>query len=223
MGLFSKYNKTNFEGGGLMIEEVALSDPQIYRADKKFVAPRKIDSRDMCLASSNQGSTPHCVGYSTAGFCEIEFWKRSHYPKQISGDDVYKEAKKLDGRADVGGTWLRFGVQAALNLGVIKGEPKKIPTNKNDLKFALHEYGAAVCAFMITNEWNQVNKKNGMIRDLGDKAKTRGGHAVLCVGYDDSGVYIQNSWGSEWGIHGFCILPWKLFDKQFKNAMVIKT
>lgn len=37
-----------------------------------------------------------------------------------------------------------------------------------------------------------------------------GGHALLCVGYDDSrNVWImQNSWGLLWGDKGFCYLPY---------------
>ena len=29
-----------------------------------------------------------------------------------------------------------------------------------------------------------------------------GGHAVACVGYDEDGFIIQNSWGSDWGFGG---------------------
>ncbi|AKU15420.1 C1 family peptidase [Luteipulveratus mongoliensis] len=35
-----------------------------------------------------------------------------------------------------------------------------------------------------------------------------GGHEVTIVGYDSTGVKIQNSWGSEWGNHGFFTAPW---------------
>lgn len=35
-----------------------------------------------------------------------------------------------------------------------------------------------------------------------------GGHAVACVGYDDDGLIIQNSWGSGWGSGGFTKLPY---------------
>ncbi len=38
-----------------------------------------------------------------------------------------------------------------------------------------------------------------------------GGHAVMCVGYTyiDSKLYyiIRNSWGSDWGDHGYCFMP----------------
>src|SRR5210317_2383104 len=118
MGLFTRYNKTNFDGGGCMIEDIPLGADIVMTA-QKFLAPRKIDSRDMLLTSSNQGQTPHCVGYSTAGYCEFVHWKEKHYPEQKDGDAIYAEAKKIDGHNEVKGTWPKYGVQAAVRLGVI--------------------------------------------------------------------------------------------------------
>ena len=37
----------------------------------------------------------------------------------------------------------------------------------------------------------------------------QGGHAVTCVGYDEEGFIIQNSWGSSWGDGGYCKLPYE--------------
>lgn len=40
--------------------------------------------------------------------------------------------------------------------------------------------------------------------------KCLGGHAVLCVGYDDSKSHwiMRNSWGAEWGDKGYFYLPY---------------
>ncbi len=37
-----------------------------------------------------------------------------------------------------------------------------------------------------------------------------GGHAVLAVGYDDDSqrFYVRNSWGTGWGINGYCTMPY---------------
>jgi len=220
MSWFSKYNKTNFEAGGCKMGSIPMGAP-VVKTNKKFYAPKKIDSRDMCLASSNQYKTPHCVGYGTAGYCEYYHWKKEHFPEQLNGDAIYAEAKKLDKQPNISGTWPRFGIQAAINLGFIKGKGEYVPSSILDIKFALHEYAVVIAGFKITNEWNQVEKKSGLIRDLGSNAVTRGGHCVLIVGYDATGIYIQNSWGAEWGIHGFAILPWHKVEKQLITAMVI--
>eukprot|EP00696_Hemimastix_kukwesjijk_P013299 gnl/Hemi2/26661_TR8949_c0_g2_i1.p1 gnl/Hemi2/26661_TR8949_c0_g2~~gnl/Hemi2/26661_TR8949_c0_g2_i1.p1 ORF type:complete len:443 (-),score=165.37 gnl/Hemi2/26661_TR8949_c0_g2_i1:264-1592(-) len=41
-----------------------------------------------------------------------------------------------------------------------------------------------------------------------------GGHAMCCVGYDDSmGCYIvRNSWGTRWGDKGYCYIPYAYFE-----------
>ena len=37
-----------------------------------------------------------------------------------------------------------------------------------------------------------------------------GGHAVVCVGYDDArhAFVIRNSWGAGWGDAGYCFMPY---------------
>lgn len=220
MGLFTRYKKTNFEAGGCIIEDIPMGAP-VVRSDKKFIAPRKIDYRDMLVASSDQGQTPHCVGFSVAGCCEFWHWKKEHYPKQFDGDAIYAEAKKIDGSPEVGGTWPKFGVQAAIKLGFIKGKGKYIDSPMKDVMFALHQYSVCIGGFMITDEWNKVEASNGKIIDLGNRAVKRGGHCVLICGYDKDGVYIQNSWGTGWALHGFALLSWAQFSRQFMNGMII--
>jgi C1A family cysteine protease len=40
--------------------------------------------------------------------------------------------------------------------------------------------------------------------------KTVGGHAMLCVGYDDDEkvFIVRNSWGADWGKEGYCFIPY---------------
>lgn len=220
MSIFNRYNKTNFEAGYLREEGVVLGGKNTLKASKKFVAPRKVDTRDMCLVSSNQGQTPHCAGYSTAGFIEVRNWKRLHYPEQVDGDAIYKKAKEFDTYTG-DGTSLSCATKAAIELGLIKGKQKYISPERKEVKFAIHEFGTCIAGFMITDEWNYVHKKTGYIRVL-PRPNKRGGHAVLIVGYNKHGVFIQNSWGKKWGLYGFALLPWALFDKQMMSGMIIK-
>ena len=41
-----------------------------------------------------------------------------------------------------------------------------------------------------------------------EKAKKTGGHAMCCVGWNEEGWIIQNSWGKFWGDKGYCYLPY---------------
>ena len=40
-------------------------------------------------------------------------------------------------------------------------------------------------------------------------SKKTGGHAMCCVGWNKEGWIIQNSWGSLWGDHGYCYMPYE--------------
>jgi C1A family cysteine protease len=42
------------------------------------------------------------------------------------------------------------------------------------------------------------------------REKQMGGHAVCCVGYDDSAkrVLVRNSWGADWGLKGYFTMPY---------------
>lgn len=212
----SKYKKTDYTAGFLKFEDV--SQKLQLGAPANFVAPRKLDFRDMCIQTSDQKNTPHCAGYATAGFIEILNWKKNHYPQQIDGNAIYNKAKQIDGDATPG-TTLSASTKAAIDLGLIKGAAQYIGKNRDQVKFAVHSYDSCIAGFMITNEWNMVNK-NGTVSVLTNPVDI-GGHAVLICGYDPDYVYIQNSWGIEWGFYGFCQLSWNQFDKQFMSGAVI--
>jgi len=220
--MFERFRNKNtaFGAGYLIPEEIPVRGPQVYAVSEQFQSPRRLDFRDMCLQTSNQKSTPHCAGYSTAGYIEVHNWIKDHYPKQLDGDAIYKKAKKFDEyKGD--GTTLTMAVKGAIALGLIKGKGKYVSPRRRDVKFAIHEHRVCIAGFMITNEWNSVNRKTGLINNFKTKAKQIGGHAVLLCGYCREGIYIQNSWGTGWGLHGFGLLSWSQFDQQFMNGMVI--
>jgi C1A family cysteine protease len=121
---------------------------------------------------------------------------------------------------NVQGSTLRCAAQGAINLNLIKGEYKQVGRTINDIKFAIHEYGTVILGFRITSEWNLVDSKTGKI-SISNNPSSLGGHCVLGVGFDDEGLYIQNSWAESWGIYGFAILPWKLFNVQIMDACII--
>lgn len=43
-----------------------------------------------------------------------------------------------------------------------------------------------------------------------------GGHAVMCVGYDDAKrrFIVRNSWGKSWGDQGYCYMPYGYLDNE---------
>ena len=54
-----------------------------------------------------------------------------------------------------------------------------------------------------------------------DTSTYRGGHEVLIVGYDSTGVKIQNSWGTWWGDNGFAYLNWDFIESYTYDATMM--
>jgi hypothetical protein len=224
--LFKKdFQQTDYKAGFLKIPELrfrlGVSASESLVLPDGFVSPRKIDNRDLCLQSSNQGNTPQCAAYSAAGFIEVLDWKIKGHPKQIDPYPLYKEAKTIDGDPSGEGTTLEAITQAALRLKLIDGQVKLFRNDFNLIKYTIHRYGSCILGFMITNEWNYTSTKTGRISDFGIKSVKLGGHAIYGCGFDQEGLYIQNSWGPDWGLYGFALIPWKQVAQQFVYGAVI--
>lgn len=57
---------------------------------------------------------------------------------------------------------------------------------------------------------SQEVARTGILNMPGPKEQMIGGHAVICVGYDDKTqrFLIRNSWGSSWGMSGYFTIPY---------------
>lgn len=203
--------------------DINVSQPKAFTAENtklKYRFPNVVDSRDLCLPTNNQGKTPHCVGFSVAAYLEVEYWKQFHYPVQFPADKIYEEAKKIDPSKE-DGTTIEYGFDGAKRLKLFDGEIKTFEPWTSNVRFQLHKYGIFCGAFLVTNEWYDVSRRSGIISTK-RRPKVLGGHAVLVCGYNEDGIFIQNSWGyEEWGKYGFAILPWNLVVQQLVYGVVI--
>lgn len=177
------------------------------------VNPLKIDNRQLASVTDNQGQTPHCAAYSICNWAEAILWKRTGKLINLNADQVYAKAKELDGSPNSDGTWLEYAIKAAVQLGGFQTSGMKVKFFHNEgtqatvetLKFLIHKYDFLHAGFEINSGWYQATQADPIIKKA---STTLGGHAVLLVGYDQVGAYIQNSWGKGWGAKGFAILPW---------------
>ena len=89
----------------------------------------------------------------------------------------------------------------------------RVEQTSTSLKGCLNSGDPFVVGILIYESFESKNaSKTGMIPMPNVvHEKLLGGHAVTCIGYDDtSQVWImKNSWGSNWGDHGSFYLPYK--------------
>lgn len=61
---------------------------------------------------------------------------------------------------------------------------------------------------------SESTEKTGIVKMPGKREGLLGGHALCCVGYQDSKQWfiVRNSWGSEWGDRGYCYMPYSYLE-----------
>ena len=217
----NKYAKM-FVPGGLKVPK-ELKKSRLFCAAKNFQAPKELILIGYCVPVDDQGQLPWCAAYSAANYAENLLWRKRGYHQEINPAPLYNYAKSIDGDPNGDGTYLECTLEALLKYGYFDSSVCKIKTigggtfgnnsALNDIKYAIHKYGVVMAGFNITDEW--FNPKKGVVCGGGS---SRGGHAVLIVGYDEDGVLIQNSWGASYAHDGFVYLTNRAFDEQFMYA-----
>ena len=86
-----------------------------------------------------------------------------------------------------------------------------------DLQAAINEVGAVYVSSDVHRGWDSIASTKSAIPTIPWKtgAAPAGGHAFALVGYDASGFVVQNSWGEDWGFHGFARVT---YDDWLTNA-----
>jgi len=69
----------------------------------------------------------------------------------------------------------------------------------NHMHSALHDVGILYASAAIHEGWGNVDHDG----KIPFRRPCGGGHAFAIVGYDEHGFWIQNSWGTDWGLGGF--------------------
>jgi hypothetical protein len=90
-------------------------------------------------------------------------------------------------------------------------------TRLDDMQSAITELFGIVVSAAVHDGWYQpvemTKTVDGTAQTMSVITRTEssqavGGHAFCLVGYNEVGFLVQNSWGSEWGHHGFATLPY---------------
>lgn len=191
-----------------------------------IVVPLKIDNRQLCSVPENQLDKPHCAGFSCGNFWESIYWKRTGRLINLDSDQIYAKAKQwYDEDKESLGTYLESTQKACarlcgfndVDIGFLYNDCSE--NTIFSIKRLIHQFDIVQIGCNITTNWYNINNDRYLITPSNEYI---GGHAILAVGYDSDGLYIQNSWGKEWGSKSFAIIRWDAFLQQFMYACVIK-
>jgi hypothetical protein len=186
----------------------------------------------------DQGQEGACTGFGLATVANYLLRQRHRQPDKtpVSPRMLYEMAKRYDewpGETYDGSSargamkgWYKHGVCAST---VWPYDPKKPDARMTDdratdalkrplgayyrvnhkdlvaMHAALAEVGILYATATVHKGWDQVDTHTGVI-PLVDGIQ--GGHAFAIVAYDHRGFWIQNSWGSYWGLNGFGLVTY---------------
>jgi hypothetical protein len=159
----------------------------------------------------NQGNTPQCVAYSSAG---LKLYEDRIDQGAWFDFDESKFFSRIGGGPD--GAYLRDAMAQLLNVGYPlraiddAGAHKvaayyAVPLSQADIQGAILAFGPLVIALTWDDAWFTPRSDGTLPAPRGTSA---GGHAIKAIGWDARGLRLRNSWGSTWGQGGDCYLPW---------------
>ena len=188
--------------------------------------PEVLDLRPYLPLPRNQGSRGTCAAFSSSAIKEYQEFKDYGFAGNMSPEYIYyfRENKPDEGMygRDVMKILTQYGACTEALLPYHDKDVETIPdeliekgrkhviknyaqvTTLEGLKQALYDNGPCYISFPVYENRPEVwRAKVGEI--------SRGGHAMVVVGYNTKGFIIRNSWGSGWNGNGYVIYPYEEF------------
>jgi C1A family cysteine protease len=198
-----------------------------------------VDLRYLCPPIYNQGQLGDCTACAIAAAYEFNEMKEHIFtPSRLF---IYYNARKINGTINEdSGVTLHIGVQSIVHYGtcseslwqydIDKFKDKPSPecyfmarnhrcTKYNRVAQTLDATRSSLIAGypfvfginLYSSFYDESVAKTGNVTVPQSNESIVGGHAMICVGFDDiRNVFIvRNSWGTEWGDLGYCYIPYK--------------
>lgn len=90
-----------------------------------------------------------------------------------------------------------------------------------DMQAAIREVHAIYVSADVHDGWDLPECRTLSDAQIGPLKGETGGHAFAIVGYTVDGFIVQNSWGPDWGYHGFALLPYEEWSERGQDAWVL--
>lgn len=202
--------------------------------------PPSVDLRPRCPSIYNQGQLGSCTANAIAGAMEFDQKKQNLPDFIPSRLFIYYNERAMEGTVDSdSGAMIRDGVKSVNNLGVcpesewpydisqFTDKPStqsyhdalnckalqysRVARSLNQMKGCLAAGSPFVFGISVYEsfESSQV-ASTGVVPMPARSEQLLGGHAILCVGYDDGQqrFIARNSWGTGWGQNGYFTIPY---------------
>lgn len=202
--------------------------------------PLRVDLRPQCPPVYDQGQLGSCTANAIAAAIEFEQIKAQQPEFMPSRLFIYYNERTIEGTVKTdAGAQIRDGIKSVATLGAAHERAWPYVINKFSTKPSATVYGDAkrhvvqlyqrliqelatlkgclasgypfVFGFTCYESFEGAAvAKTGILTMPATGEKVVGGHAVLCVGYDDKSreFLVRNSWGPTWGQKGYFAMPY---------------
>lgn len=205
-----------------------------------MVLPASVDLRPDCCPVMDQSSLGSCTSNAIAAALEFDQKKQGLTESRPSRLFIYYNERSMEGTVSSdSGAMIRDGIKSVNRQGTCPESMwpydisqftikppvlcyqtalqhravsyQRVTRSLAQMKGCLAAGYPFVLGFTVYEsfESDQV-AQTGIVPMPSHNEQVLGGHAVLCVGYDDAQqrFYVQNSWGINWGIEGFFTMPY---------------
>lgn len=194
--------------------------------------PASVDLRPQCAPVMDQGQLGSCTANSIAAALEFDQIKQGLPEARPSRLFIYYNERAMEGTINSdAGAMIRDGIKSVNKQGACPESLWTYDISKFTVKPSTTCYQSAlqhktVSYQRVTRSLTQMKgclasgygfvfgftvyesfesdqvAQTGIVPMPSHREQILGGHAVLCVGFDDAQqrFYVQNSWGTEWGM-----------------------
>lgn len=235
---------------GLQLQAGPMQVSSTLRIAPATALPASVDLTRWALPAGNQGQVSSCVSWAID--YEAMGWYEQHdgvtggrlapmytYAQLVHGQNVgtffsdtfaIAQNQGVDNITDYtpgdydyttqpsaaqvrhAATWKLSGYD---NLPIMQGS-----TTQGAIETSLAASKPVVLGIPVYYNFFQLNSNNDVY--TATSGAFQGYHAVTALGYDATGVRIENSWGTSWGKNGFATLSWSFVNTGAIGAYSVK-